>query len=234
MSRTAVSGKRILFLHGLESGPTGAKARYLQEHFETVVVPDLRMSVWDLKKENSAVRNFMSLQRSMEGCINVALDAIAAEYRDVDLSGVKNGMTLLSEAQARAVNESLIIVGSSWGGGLALKLLERGIHPHATVLLAPALRVNGWLSSLLWPTWSPVSLPDGGRGVVLFHGDCDATVPVEGSRDLKAQYPDIVYRELPGGDHRLNAALIDPSDGHPTGRLRAAVKLILDGNFSRL
>lgn len=54
--------------------------------------------------------------------------------------------------------------------------------------------------------------------LVVIHGDADDMVPVEGSRDLATQHPDKVrYIEIAGGDHRLNAAVID------TGLLREII-----------
>ena len=39
---TSRKSERILFLHGLESGPTGKKARYLKGNFPEISVPNLK------------------------------------------------------------------------------------------------------------------------------------------------------------------------------------------------
>jgi len=212
---TTMSGpKRVMFLHGLESGPTGSKARKLQSHLKHVLVPDLYMSVFDWNKKNSAIRNWMSLSRSMELCVGEAVGAIRAEFGE----GAEGDGRIRSE---------LIIVGSSWGGALGLKLLSlHNIHPYKTVLLAPALSVTGGFKAWFWPAWQPASLPNDGTDVIVYHGDADETVPVEGSRVLKSTFPKVTYHELPGGDHRLKDALLKPTEECPNGVLLKALEAL--------
>ena len=125
--------KRIIFIHGLESGTNGRKAKYLHKYFDGTEVPDLQMGLFDWNKKNSAIRNFFSLAASMDSCINVVLTTIKEKF---------------------PCQEDLLLVGSSWGGAIALRLLcNHGIRPWKTFLLAPALRANGYFASWYFPNW---------------------------------------------------------------------------------
>ena len=69
----------IVFLHGLESGPAGSKARYITHHFPGACVPDLEMSAWDPTKKNSAVRKFLQLQVTARPLDCTALCSLTAQ-----------------------------------------------------------------------------------------------------------------------------------------------------------
>lgn len=83
----------LLFLHGLESGPHGSKARYLQRAFpnNTVLVPDMEMSAFSLTKRNSFLRKFGNARWSMDGCMQLALEALQAELRRLLGGGPEGG-----------------------------------------------------------------------------------------------------------------------------------------------
>ena len=226
--------KIICFLHGLESGPNGSKARHIQEHFgaaHIVLVPDMRMSLFDLSKHNSLARR-LTLGRSMAGCTELVTRYLKAEISlilagegaagNVEDSTSEQYFTPL---EREAIASRLVLVGSSWGGAVALRACDAGncasgqgaaLRPFRTVLLAPALDACGWWS-WFWPAWTPAALEGAGAGVTVFHGDGDDQVPVEASRRLKERFPAVDYVEIAGGDHRLNGALVD------TGRLREAL-----------
>jgi predicted esterase len=68
-----------------------------------------------------------------------------------------------------------VLVGSSFGGAVALALLQRGAYAGPTVLLAPAHTHYGVESRI----------PEGAR-VVIVHGSRDAIVSIEDSRKLAA------------------------------------------------
>lgn len=258
-------GSLVLFLHGLESGPGGSKARYLQKHFgaDRVRAPDLEMSSWDPRRSNSFTRTALRSAASLRGCAEIALRQIAVDYplghppQPDDASGCasKRQEDVASGIDFQAVEQSLVIVGSSWGGAVAVKLVEEfGVRPKALVLMAPALGCKaptGWLSmfgfaySWLLPDWLPTTLLEpssevaggGGAGgkVLLFHGTDDDTVPVARSRELKRTFDHIQYVEIAGGDHRLNAAMLEATEiqegerveAYPDGRLAHAVRSCL-------
>lgn len=119
---------RVVFLHGLESGPAGRKARLLAEHF-TAYTPSLDT-------------------RDFEACVTQA----ATELRRF---------------------EADLLVGSSFGGGVALALLQRGLWRGPTLLLAPAIAHAGLARRL------PDDVP-----VFILHGRQDELVPIDDSREL--------------------------------------------------
>jgi hypothetical protein len=139
---------RVLFIHGLESSPQGAKARVLAEAF------DARTPAMD-------TRNF-------EACVSQQAEEIERFAPDV-------------------------VVGSSFGGAVAVALLQRGLWRGPTLLLAQAAASQG-----LAPT-----LPKG-RRIWLVHGARDDLVPVETSRRLaRTGSPRLVRWIEVDDDHRL-------------------------------
>lgn len=153
-----MAGPRVLFLHGLESGPQGTKARLLAQHFGALT-PQMDT-------------------RDFETCLAAQAETLRREAPDV-------------------------LVGSSFGGALALALLQRGSWSGPTLLLAPALRACG-----LSPT-----LPEGVR-VWIVHGRRDELVPLEDSRALAAS-----------GTHGL-VRLVEVDDGHRLQELAASGRLV--------
>lgn len=146
--------KRVLFLHGLESGPKGTKAAWLRARY---------------------------------GAVTPQLDTTTFPAA---LAGAR-------AALAEVVPD--LVVGSSFGGAVAVRLLNEGAWTGPTVLIAPAAGKLG----------SDTTLPAGAR-VVILHGDADDVVPIEDSRALVAGAgPGVELVEIAGGDHRLNRVLDD-------------------------
>ena len=144
---------KVLFLHGLESGPRGHKARYLAEHFEALT-PGMDT-------------------RDREGCLQVQREAIASFAPDV-------------------------IVGSSFGGALAVALLARGDWKGPTLLLAQACVY--FFPDLALPAGVPV---------LLVHGTRDEIISIEASRHLALTgSPDLVRLIEVDDDHRLGSLLL--------------------------
>ena len=161
---------RVQVIHGLESNPQGAKARFLAAHFDaTAPAMDTR---------------------DLEGAIAAQAEALRAFRPDV-------------------------LVGSSFGGAVAVALLDRGLWRGPTVLLAPAAaRLD-----------VPNRLPDGVT-VTVAHGVRDEIIPLEDSRALVA------------GRDPSRVRLIEVDDGHrlqslvDTGALAALVRETYAGAFS--
>jgi hypothetical protein len=88
-----------------------------------------------------------------------------------------------------------LLIGSSFGGAIAVALLERGLWRGPTLLLAQAARY--YMPSC--------RLPDGVR-VTLVHAPQDEVVDVEGSRALaKTGTPELVELIEVDDDHALTA-----------------------------
>jgi len=123
-----VSRLRVQFIHGLESSPSGAKARLLAEHF--------------------CARTPAMDTRDFAACVEVQAESLASFRPDV-------------------------LVGSSFGGAVAVELLRRGSWRGPTLLLAQAAlkRDRG------------ARLPEG-VPVWLVHGLRDDIVDPEDSRTL--------------------------------------------------
>ncbi len=111
---------------------------------------------------------------------------------------------------AIAEHQPELLVGSSFGGAITVRLLREGAFRGPVVLIAPAAhKITG-----------DDALPDGTRAVIL-HGDLDDVVPYADSVALaKTGGPSVELRTVAGGDHRLNVILED-------GRLAAAVDALL-------
>ena len=154
---------RVLFIHGLEGSPQGAKARFLAEHF------DAHTPAMDTS--------------DFAGCVAQQARAIAEFGPDV-------------------------VVGSSFGGAVLVKLLADGAWSGPSLLLAQAARHFG----------GDVALPEG-VAVTLVHGTRDDVVDIEGSRALaRTGTPERVELIEVDDGHRLQT-LVD--DGSLAERVRA-------------
>ena len=153
---------RVQFIHGLESNPQGAKARFLAARFEALT-PAMDT-------------------RDLEGSIATQAAALAAFRPDV-------------------------LVGSSYGGAVAVALLARGAWRGPTVLLAPAAARLGIHDPL-----------PGDVTVTVAHGVDDDIVPPAHSRALVE------------GTSPARVRLVEVADGHrlqslvDTGALAALVE----------
>ena len=153
---------RVLFIHGLESSPQGAKARLFAEHFEA-------------QTPTMDTRDF-------EGCVARQAEAIARFAPEV-------------------------VVGSSFGGAVAVALLQRGLWRGPTLLLAQAALRQGLRATL------PSDVP-----IWIVHGTRDEVVPLGDSHALaRAGSPDLVRLIEVDDDHALHALVRD-------GRLVAMVR----------
>jgi alpha-beta hydrolase superfamily lysophospholipase len=101
--------------------------------------------------------------------------------------------------QVRALEDGApdAIVGSSFGGAIALALLVRGVFRGPTVLLAPAHRHYGVEERI------PERVP-----VLIVHGTRDTVVSIEGSRALaRTGTPGWVELVELDDEHRLSTVL---------------------------
>jgi len=113
----------------------------------------------------------------------------------------KKGLEASVKAARKAVAEFHpdLVVGSSFGGAVALTLLNDGTLSVPTVLIAPAAKKLG----------APNTLP-AGVPVVVLHGENDDLVPLDDSRALIATGDENTLLHVvrgTAGDHPLNAIL---------------------------
>ncbi len=90
-----------------------------------------------------------------------------------------------------------VLIGSSFGGAVAVALLQRGLWRGPTLLLAQAALRHGL----------PAQLPEGVR-VWIVHGRRDDLIDIEDSRTLaRAGTPDLVRLIEVDDDHPLHATV---------------------------
>lgn len=109
------------------------------------------------------------------------------------------------EACVRTVADAIssrrpdVLVGSSFGGAVALALLQRGVFSGPTLLLAPAARALGLEARL------PEGVP-----VIIAHGNRDTVVNPEDSRRLAATSTSVELVWV-DDEHRLQS-LVDSGE----------------------
>ena len=216
---TGLTQARILYVHGLESGPQGRKANYLRQGFSEVHVPAMHTGTDQLDKRNSFAQFALRLapttppwrlraraiEEALEACVVIQRDAIATARPD-------------------------LIVGSSFGGAVLELLLARGHWAGPSLLLCPALRMARKRAGDGTGSWSTIDVddvearigtlaPEVRAQMLVVHGDEDTIVPLEDSRELCAASR-LELKIIPGGSHVL-ASLVE------TGRLRAIIEQLL-------
>ena len=195
----------VLFIHGLESGPQGRKSRALTEAGFKVVAVQMPSSQRAILRDPLVVTVGVALVASlamaaMAGLLpflaTVLVCALALTTARPLITRRMWHRSLSVQRHALAENAIDVVVGSSFGGAVALELVSRGEWKGPTVLLCPAQRL---LASRAWLT--PTTLPPTREHVVVVHGRQDEVVPLEHSRQLtggtRAQ-----LREV-DDDHRL-------------------------------
>ncbi len=244
--------KRILFIHGLEGSPKGTKVIKLREQGFEVHAEDMFMSVMDLKRQNSVIRNLLRLKEPwivlaiiigflavsvMEGWATqsnalwfalcaILMSRLWVKLRAKDMASQAMGSSFdacvaIQANAVRAVKPD-IVVGSSWGGAVAVKLLADGIWNGPTILLAPAAGSvsrrtarNDFEATIQTLRDKCQTIP-----VVIFHDPTDDVVPFTDS-ELMAAETNIELKSVDAGGHRLLGLLDD-------GRLADEVRRLTD------
>jgi len=193
--RSLLEPGEVVYLHGLESSPDGAKGSWLREHLGGVGV-DLDTSV-----------------------AQQVLAAARAAGRPLDLGGDEMERAFAvpmarARQRLREKPEPQLLVGSSFGGAVLLKLMDEGSWRGPALFLACA-----------GVALTPIrALPPGSRAV-LIHCPEDGTVPVEGSRILaRTGGANVHMLEVRAGSepHRLPGILSN-------GLLGTAIAWLLEG-----
>ena len=225
---------RVLFLHGLESDPTSpvGKAADLRASFTHVCAPELHTGKTELHRRNSVARCLLRLPALRAAIMTAATSILSAVFAGLPLKLAALGVALPLAAVAAchkwliaaSVEASVaasfavavaalkdfrpaVVVGSSWGGGLAQLLVQQGLYDGPVLFLAPA----GRRVAKAMPQRSKLTqelsaaLPSSCVGVVL-HGTRDSIVPMVDSKILTAQSPRCVVRTC-NDIHALNKVL---------------------------
>ena len=159
---------KLMFLHGLEGSPQGNKARYLRTKYQ-VAAPAL---------DTSAIRAWLS----------------SASAKDrVPRSLVQPTLTQL--ATLLQSNAPEVLVGSSYGGALALLLAAEGLWQGPMILMAPAV-----FRFSLAPFEHPAP-------VVILHGLHDEIVPIDSSRQWSQVLGTQSHLIELDDDHRLQKSI---------------------------
>lgn len=242
---------KILYIHGLESRPGGSKDLYLQQHFQKVCAPDMEMSIYRLSRKNSVIRNIFRLalfRLWLAFCFGIAIALYSqtplltfAVIPIVAVTFLLLRKTLGEKALAKSIRDSVtlqksaietfqpdIVVGSSWGGAIALICVGQGIYKGPLLLIAPALeKVLKKVHPSDYEKWHPHGkiTPEVTQQIFTIHGDKDDVVPLEDSIALEKNMG-IRLKIYLGGDHRLNGSVIDNQDGE--GKSLELKNLLLD------
>ena len=225
---------RILFLHGLESSCKGRKAAYLRAKYMHCECVDLQTSLWNFTRENCWVRHLVLLSRRLHVCaVILAVATAVLKGADLSLfnssmlvvlllvlvifmlwdawpemvsASTHAMMELCLERTERAVREFHpdVIVGSSFGGAVAVFALLSQFYTGPTVLLCPAHAEVNRRMAFHWK--GPHELPDETR-IVIAHGTTDGIVSIEDSRQLARSDSRVRLHEIQGGRHRLRSLI---------------------------
>ena len=157
----AAAPLRVLYCHGLESGPNGFKVESMRVQGLDVVAPDMGMSLLDPRASNGVLRQLLrpsvlfhrppwqwlggAVCDSFEACVAVqraALTAMAVPAALAAQPPTDSPSELPSPPDpCHAASHGVdVLVGSSWGGAVAAALLAEGCWQGPTVLLCPGLR----------------------------------------------------------------------------------------------
>ncbi len=207
--------KTIILLHGFTSSGQSTKARYFREKLKAF--PQVQFHAIDF---NPTPADFEYVTTT--GRIN-RLRQYVLDHSPPTLGGMKGG-------------ENIIIIGSSYGGLIALHYAHRFGGVEKMILLAPGLTWLSWgLSEKELEQWQktgaapffhkafgkevPIKYDlqiDGLRyletippasPMIIIHGRNDKTVPIEPSRAYAADFPDSVRLIEVDADHDLNGHL---------------------------
>ena len=239
-----MSELRVLFMHGLDSrGPLGRKAKHLQHHFPNTLVPQMQVSPIDPLREQRSVTRWVLpyLLASMAVAARqptAARGLAAAAAAAVGLVPFLRWRVLAAVDSCAALQAAAIVefqpdvvVGSSWGGRVALRCMELGHWSGPAVLLAPAVGLKGALAAGMpgWDPAAPESLanllgPQGAAAMCLVvMGEQDTLVSPE-AVEAVCRRTGIKIEMVQNGDHRLNIALGMVKDKPAAGRLAELVE----------
>lgn len=203
----------VLFAHGLESGPHGRKVRLLTEAGFTVVAdrmpcgtPAVLQDPVVLAAAAAAIAAAVLLVARLGGVLGLAVAvfvaAVTAPNARAALARRVLRRSVAVQRRALARHRVDVVVGSSFGGAVALELLRSGAWTGPTVLLCPAHCLVAHRARRVPPSLRVLS-PEQTAHVVVVHGRADAVVPIAHSEELVAGTAARLI--VVDDDHRLTA-----------------------------
>jgi hypothetical protein len=228
MAASSVTVKKVLFMHGLESGPNGRKVRHLKTLYDVRCV-DMNVSLFSIWKPNSILRCFLLqptlwavlassgavtyllfqtyhdcsplLQWGLAGFAWLAASIVV--WRVLIGNALQNAATGCMNIQRNEINSFKpdIVIASSWGGGIALLCAHFRVWTGPMLLLAPSYSKFLRFSAFKSKFQTmDVFLKPISNGIVIVHGlQDDVVLPVDS---------EVLCRKLP------HAALHLVRDGH--------------------
>lgn len=227
---------KVLFIHGLESKPNGAKVRGLRKQGFDVRCDDMYMSLFRLHRPNAIMRNVLRLPIVRLWALSLALIPIVGWLVNwfwvalaLNAFVLILGLIQKERVFARACMMSLeacisiqqraleaykpdIIIGSSWGGAVTGELMRRGLWTGPTILLAPAYQKVMLISNVpnLNDRLQTLRQLSRTQHFAIFHDPTDNTVPYVHSQTL-AMNTSITLHTVDAGGHRLLGIIEDGS-----------------------
>lgn len=185
----------VLFVHGLESGPHGAKTRALADAGFTVVAHQMPCGQRRALRDPAVV---LAAAGALGAVVALALVggplaggaagvAVAAALPWARRAIVRRMLARSVAVQRRALASQPVdvVVGSSFGGAVALALVRAGVWTGPTVLLCPAQARVAARAGQPCPSLDGVAA-EVARRLVVIHGVPDDVVPIDDSRALVA------------------------------------------------
>ncbi len=185
----------MLYIHGLEAGPRGQKSRTLADAGFSVVSKQMpcgrKQAMRDpllLAGAAGAVlaSTVVGLAVSWLGALACAATVVVCGFAATPYY-FRRMLRRSVEVQLRALTENRVdvVVGSSFGGAVAVELLRRGAWSGPTVLLCPAQGLIARTARL--PRPAPLAaLGPQAKKIVVVHSHSDETVPFDDSKALVA------------------------------------------------
>lgn len=204
---------RVLFIHGLESGPTGQKVRTLRSAGFEVVSLQMPCGRRGIQRDpalwiGAGLVIAAIVAAGMVGGWWVAGVAIAAALLMLPLARAALIRRMLQRSvavqqQALATHQIDVVVGSSFGGAVGLALLQHNLWSGPTVLLCPAHQLVAQRARLPVPPGLATLPALISAHVVVVHGRQDDIVPIAHSQTLVAGSSSTFV--IVDDDHRLTA-----------------------------
>jgi predicted alpha/beta hydrolase family esterase len=217
---------RILFIHGLESRANGSKTVSLRQQGFDVRAYEMHMGVTQLSRRNSVLRSALRLpevlfvggslsmglltswrsssSRSALGGALIGAGWLYTRRSAIMSQALRKSLEACVEIQRDAITREQpdIVVGSSWGGAVAVELMRAGIWRGPTVLLAPAVHRVAARANTGHGDDVARQLATRSAKTIIFHDPDDDTVPFQDSEAL-ARLGNLELRSVNAGGHRL-------------------------------